>query len=89
MSSKKDFAAAAFLSAANPAGRQEPQKAKERPAAETRSRRLQLLLKPSDYEKLRRMADEQQCSVNHMIEILIENDYNQNHPLNGWFAKAL
>ena len=73
MSSKKDFAAAAFLSAANPAGRQEPQKAKERPAAETRSRRLQLLLKPSDYEKLRRLADAHQCSVNHMIEILIEN----------------
>ena len=76
MSSKKDFAAAAFLSAANPAGKQPAQRAQRaqmHPAAETRSRRLQLLLKPSDYEKLRRMADEQQCSVNHMIEILIEN----------------
>lgn len=73
MSSKKDFAAAAFLSAANPAGKQPAQRAQMHPSAETRSRRLQLLLKPSDYEKLRRMADEQQCSVNHMIEILIEN----------------
>ena len=73
MSSKKDFAAAAFLSAANPAGKQPAQRAQTHPAAETRSRRLQLLLTPSDYETLCRLADAHQCSVNHMIEILIEN----------------
>ncbi len=73
MSSKKDFAAAAFLSAAKPAGKQPAQRAQMHPASETRSRRLQLLLKPSDYETLCRLADAHQCSVNHMIEILIEN----------------
>ena len=73
MSSKKDFAAAVVLSAANPAGKQPAQRAQTHPAAETRSRRLQLLLKPSDYETLCRLADAHQCSVNHMIEILIEN----------------
>lgn len=66
MSTKKNFAAAAFLSTAQPA-------AAPAPAAENKTRRLQLLLKPSDYEKLRRMAEQQQCSVNHVIELLIEN----------------
>lgn len=69
MSTKKNFAAAAFLSTA---GQKEASAKKSaEPSAETKTRRLQLLLKPSDYEKLRRMADQQQCSINRMIELLI------------------
>lgn len=40
-------------------------------AAETKSRRVQLLLKPSDYEKLAAAAKESGVSVNRVIEELI------------------
>lgn len=69
MSTKKNFAAAAFLSTAT--RKEAPAKSSAESGTETKTRRLQLLLKPSDYEKLRRMADQQQCSVNRMIELLI------------------
>jgi hypothetical protein len=73
MSAKKqNFAAAAFLSSAEKP--ESPVKPAEKPEvsnAETKTRRVQLLLKPSDYEKLRRIADKQQSSVNRVIEALI------------------
>ena len=71
MSTKKqNFAAAAFISAA--AKQQTPPETNDAaPAAEIKSRRVQLLLKPSDYEKLRRIADRRQCSVNSVIESMI------------------
>ena len=70
---KQNFAAAAFLSTAEKPAKQEatPKSTAQKQTTETKSRRLQLLLKPSDYEKLRRMADRQQCSVNRAIELLI------------------
>lgn len=69
MSTKKQNFAAAFISAAEKT-EESPKKA-ALPALETKTRRVQLLLKPSAYEKVRRMAEKQQCSVNHVIETLI------------------
>ncbi len=40
-------------------------------AAETKSRRVQLLLKPSDYNKLLKAAKSYGVSVNHVIEEMI------------------
>ena len=69
MSTKKQNFAAAFISAAEKI--EEPPKTMALPALETKTRRVQLLLKPSEYEKVRRMAEKQRCSVNHVIETLI------------------
>jgi len=41
--------------------------------AETRSRRLQLLVKPSTYERLAARAASERVSVNEMINLLLEN----------------
>ena len=73
MSAKKqNFAAAAFLSSTEkPEKPVNPPEKPEVSNAETKTRRVQLLLKPSDYEKLRRIADKQQSSVNRVIEALI------------------
>ncbi len=40
-------------------------------SAETKTRRVQLLLKPSDYDKLQRTAIESGVSVNRVIEEMI------------------
>jgi hypothetical protein len=72
MSTKKsNFAAAAFLSSAEKQPETFPAQVAAAPNAETKTRRVQLLMKPSSYEKLKRMANRQQCSVNSVIEALI------------------
>ena len=38
---------------------------------ETKSRRVQILLKPTDYEKLKATAEKGNCSINAVIESLI------------------
>ena len=69
MSTKTQNFAAAFISSAEKA--EESPQNPTAPALETKTRRVQLLLKPSEYEKVRRMAEKQRCSVNHVIETLI------------------
>ena len=39
---------------------------------ETKSKRMQILLKPSLYEKLRRIAEEEGASINSLINDIIE-----------------
>lgn len=41
---------------------------------EKRSKRLQLLLQPSLYEKVKARADKQGCSVNDLIHTILENE---------------
>lgn len=41
---------------------------------EKRSKRLQLLLQPSLYEKVKQRADTQGCSVNDLIHTILENE---------------
>lgn len=40
---------------------------------ETKTRRVQLLLKPSDYDKLKEVAERNNCSVNRVIENLVSS----------------
>ena len=50
--------------------------AKRKPAAiygEAKSRRLQLLIKPSTYERLAARAEAERVSVNEMVNILIDS----------------
>ena len=69
MSNTKPNFAAAFISSAGK--NDDPPQAIAVPAIETKTRRVQLLLKPSQYQKLRRIADKQHISVNQVVENLI------------------
>ena len=69
MSNKKPNFAAAFISSAEK--NDDAPQAIAVPAIETKTRRVQLLLKPTQYQKLRRIADKQHISVNQVVENLI------------------
>jgi len=78
--SKKSFAAdienpaLGFISSAIPQERQpEPQRSIAAHRNEAKSKRLQLLIRPSLYRALKQRADEEGNSVNDLINQLLEN----------------
>ena len=90
--SKKDFrqiANPALQFISNQTGEAEPMTAPERPAAapdgykanplyiETRSRRAQIMLQPSIYNRAKAAADQQGISFNEFVNNAIENELNR------------
>lgn len=78
----KDNPALQFISTADPA---EPTPTEEAPQypmkrnplyIETKSRRLQLLLQPSLYNKIKALADEQSKSINEVVHSILDEHIN-------------
>ena len=78
--SKKSFnlnenPAIRFISSANDSDTQPNNDStkKKHISAESKSRRVQLLIRPSLYDRLKAMAERQQLSVNEMINQILNN----------------
>ena len=63
-----------FISSAEP----EPE-----PATETKSRRVQMLLKPSLYKELKKEADKERRSLNDYLNIILEDLVNEKRMKEG------